>query len=200
MKLTRLEQMQNQIAAHFDEEQGIRITRYMQNEYDKLCSEFANQHKAMEPHTHKNIFPVVTAFRALLAEGMERKEAAELVQSCFLKLMGEPAESIRKIMKFPGLYRLMPRLWKTFTTKLFREDAGFRFNFYPSDSKRVKFDMLACPYLKACEQLDCLELAPAFCMSDDICYGNMHPNLIWNRTKTLAINGEPCDFDLYIKK
>ncbi len=200
MKMTRLGQLQNQIANHFDEEQGTRITTYMQNEYDKLCREFVNQPKALKTHTHKNIFPVVAAFHALLAEGIERKKAAELAQSCFLRLMDTPADSIRIMLKFPGLYKLVPWLWEKMVTKLFTEDAGFEFKFYPTDKKHVKFDIITCPYLQVCEKLDCLELAPTFCITDDICYGNMHPKLIWNRTKTLAINKEPCNFDLYVKK
>ena len=50
-----------------------------------------------------------------------------------------------------------------------------------------------------CKELDCVELAETFCATDDLCYGNMHPKLIWNRTKTMARGADVCDFDLYIK-
>lgn len=32
----------------------------------------------------------------------------------------------------------------------------------------------------------CPELTQFFCKSDDICYGNLHPKLVWARNKTLA--------------
>ena len=73
-------------------------------------------------------------------------------------------------------------------------------SFYPTDGHRAKFDMQQCPYFQICQELQCMELAPTFCETDDICYGNMHPRLIWNRTKTLARGGDCCDFDLYVKK
>lgn len=200
MKQTRFEEMQVQIASNFDEEKGKRIAHHMKREYDNLCSTFAEHPDPMEKHKRNNIFPVVTAFHALIDEGMERDEAARYANDNFLVLMEKIAEKIRKMMKFPGAYRLMPWLWKTMMPKLFSKESGFRFSFYSTDRHQVKFDMTECPYLQICKELDCIELAPTFCTTDDICYGNMHPKLIWNRTKTLARNGEPCDFDLYIRK
>ena len=199
MKKTRLEDMQKQVAGRFEKEQGQRIAAAMKKEYDELCSEFAKKQDPMEHHKRNNIYPVVTAFHALLAEGMDRKEAAQLANDCFLVLMEEPANAIRKMMKIPGAYKLMPFIWKKAMPKLFSEESGFAFDFYPTGKNRVKFDMTKCPYLQTCKDLDCMELAPTFCTTDDVCYGNMHPKLIWNRTKTLAKNGEACDFDLYYK-
>ena len=131
---------------------------------------------------------------------MEREQASELAQSTFLKLMEVPANMIRKMLKIPGLYRTMPWIWKKAMPKMFGEDAGFKFSFYPTDGKQVKFDMLACPYYQMCQELGCPELGPVFCTTDDVCYGHMHPKLIWNRTKTLARGGDCCDFDLYIPR
>lgn len=200
MKKTHLEQMQEQMTARFGPESGKRIGIFMKNEYDKLCKEYENRPKALTSHTHNNIFPVAVTFRALLAEGMDRKEAAQISTEAFLVLMEEPANALRKLLKIPGLYRLMPWIWKTAMPKLFGEDAGFRFHFYPSDNKQVKFDMLECPYFCICKELDCIEIAPVFCTTDDVCYGHMHKKLIWNRTKTIARGADVCDFDLYIPK
>ena len=199
VKKTRFQEMQEQMNRRFGSEQGQRIAGRMTQEYEKLCREYANQPKALVNHTHHNIFPVVTAFRALLAEDMERSEAAKVAGDAFLELMEVPAQAIRKMLKLPGLYRLMPWIWKTFVPKMFSEEAGFRSCFYPTDGKQVKFDMLACPYRQVCQELDCEELASVFCTTDDVCYGQMHPHLIWNRTKTLARGGDKCDFDLFIR-
>ncbi len=109
-----------------------------------------------------------------------------------------PAEGIRKMLKVPGLYRIVPRLWNTFAPKLFREDAGFRYHFYEVNKDEVKFDMTSCPYHQLCKELDCLEIASTFCDTDDICYGNMRPKLIWKRTKTIVRGDDVCDFNLYI--
>ena len=198
MKKDRFGQMKQQLLLHLGPEQGQRVLPVMQKEYDALCAAYADQPASMFNHTHNNIFPVVSAFRALMADGMEREQAAKLAQDTFLELMEPIAESIRKMLKFPGLYRLMPWLWKTLMPKMFSESAGFRFRFFDKGKKVVRFDMLECPYFRVCKELDCVELAPTFCTTDDICYGHMHPKLIWNRTKTLARGGDLCDFDLYI--
>ena len=198
MKQTRLEQMQQQMRNRFGPEQGQRIAQKMQTEYDSLCAAFSDQPKAMENHTHNNIFPVAAAFLAMMQEGVERTRAAELASDSFLELMQDSAEAIRNLMKIPGLYHAMPWLWKKLMPRMFTESAGFRFRFYPTGGNEVKFDMLECPYLQVCRKIGCPELAPIFCATDDTCYGHMHPKLIWNRTKTLARGGDLCNFDLYI--
>lgn len=200
MAKTILEKMQDLMLEKYGQKQGLRISQFMAKEYLALCEQYKNAPHALERHTHKNIFPVVVTFRALLAEGIERQTAAEVAQDTFLELMNAPADSIRKLLKLPGVYRLMPRIWKMALPKLFGEDAGFRFHIYPTDHTHVKIDMFECPYLRICKELDCVDIAPCFCQSDDICYGNMHPKLIWNRTKTLARGNDVCDFDLYIQK
>ena len=198
MKKTRFEQMQEEICRRLEPEQGPEIAAQMRTEYDALCA--IPRPQALERHTHNNIYPVAAAFRSLLKSGMERPQAAQLARDAFLELMQSPAAAIQKMMKVPGLYRLMPWLWKTLMPRLFSQEAGFRFHFCPTDRHQVKFDMLACPYHRICLELDCPELAPVFCMTDDICYGHMHRKLIWNRTKTIAGGSDLCDFDLYIRK
>lgn len=59
-------------------------------------------------------------------------------------------------------------------------------------------DMILCPYVETCKKYACLELAQFFCKSDDVCYGNMHPKLVWGRTKTIGMGSECCDFSLWI--
>ncbi len=44
------------------------------------------------------------------------------------------------------------------------------------------------------------EIIKAFCHSDDVAYGNMHPKLDWVRSKTLGRDGDCCDFIINVKK
>ena len=44
------------------------------------------------------------------------------------------------------------------------------------------------------------EITRAFCDGDDAGYGNLHPKLIWGRTKTIGRGGDRCDFLLEYKK
>lgn len=200
MKQTRFMQMKDQMLARYGQQDGEKLVQLMEQEYEKLSSDYADRPSSLQNHLHNNIFPVVTAFHALIAMGKSRQQAADEAGAVFLKLMDDIADSIRRALKVPGLHRLIPWIFKTMMPKLFTEDAGFRFTFHPTDRHRATFDMQECPYLQVCRELDCPEIAPVFCATDDTCYGNMHPNLIWNRTKTLARGGDCCDFDLYLQK
>ena len=172
----------------------------MGREYERLCSADADRPPELLRHLHNNIFPVVAAYRALMAEGVAQAEASELAQAAFLELMEEPAEAIRKLCRFPGFYHMIPWLFGKLMPKLFTKGAGFEFVYHKTDRGQIRFDMLRCPYYQVCKELDCQELAPVFCATDDICYGNMHPNLRWNRTQTLARGGELCNFDIEVKR
>lgn len=71
---------------------------------------------------------------------------------------------------------------------------------YPKEKGRCHIDMTVCPYWSYCVKYDCPELATAFCNSDDISYGNMHPKLVWGRNKILSNGSDYCNFILEIKK
>ncbi len=200
MKKERFEQVKEHAGSHFEGEQRNRVMERMDTEYRLLCQNYDEQFSLMQHHCHNNIYPVVATMRALLAEGMEREQAVQLAGDWFLELMEDIARSIRKMLKIPGLYRLMPRLWKTMMPKLFSPKSGFRFEMYPTDSREVRFDILECPYYQICRELDCTDLAPVFCATDDTCYGNMHPKLQWKRTQTIARGGQLCDFYVGVKK
>lgn len=110
-----------------------------------------------------------------------------------------------KMMKFArglmklGLYKLMPSLCGKMLDRMFGEAAGFKYRLVP-DAPKFAVDMLHCPYFETCKKYGCPELTQFCCRADDITYGNLHKNLVWARTQTLAIGGSCCDFRLHLKK
>ena len=108
------------------------------------------------------------------------------------------ANSIDKGIKIPGLYRLMPRIFRSIMQKSFGENAGFKATYYDCPNNEFRADMTVCPYLEMCRKYGCPEFVPAFCETNDVAYGNMHPNIIWGRTKTLGKGGDCCDFKLTV--
>ena len=200
MKKSRYEEMKEAMSTQFEGEKAQRIAENMDKEFERLCTYDESVPPDFVKHCHNNIYPAAAAYIALQKEGMEKEAALKLASDTFLKLMEVPKKAIQNAMKLPGLYHIMPWLWKTMMPKLFSPQSGFEFNFYPVGRDRVKFDMTECPYFNMCRKIGCEELAPTFCTTDDVCYGNMHPKLIWNRTKTIARGGDFCDFDLYIDK
>lgn len=62
-----------------------------------------------------------------------------------------------------------------------------------------RIDMTKCPCHDACVHYGCPELCPCFCDSDDITYNDLHPDLLWRRTKTLGRGNDCCDFCLKLR-
>lgn len=177
---------------------AVSVIKKAQENYGKLIAENAGEPKAMYPHTRNRIYPGIALFRALTDVGIEREEAAEMFRHFYRQRAEKPAKSIRKLLKFPGLYRLMPRIFRSIMQKNFGENAGFRATYYDCPKNEFRADMTVCPYLDICHRYGCTEIVPAFCETDDVAYGNMHPNIVWGRTKTLGKGGNCCDFKLTV--
>ena len=180
-------------------ERGEAAVQQARARYARLCAENAGDPKALKPHTEERIFPTIALHEALQAAGWSREESRKFLYDAWADLADRQVAPLRKIMKFPGLYRLMPAGWHVVTRLSYGEKAGFRFHFYKVGGKRVKFDMLRCPYCLTCEKYGCPELVTAFCHTDDISNENLHPRLVWNRSKTLGEGGDCCDFDVIVK-
>ena len=168
--------------------------------YMELCDENVNSSKEVKEHTFKKIFPCVAIFHSLLLEGVSREEASYFIDKSYCKLAEKEAMQLRILMKIPGAYKLMPKMFTGTLQKSFGVKAGFKYKVYDTPKTQSKFDMLVCPYCVYCKKYDAEEIIKAFCHSDDVKDANMHKKLIWNRTKTMGEGAELCDFDLYIDK
>ncbi len=103
------------------------------------------------------------------------------------------------LLRLPGLYRLVPGVSVRMMHKIFNGAAGFSAKEYQTVGDVMRIDMVKCPYHETCVRYGCPELCACFCDSDDIAYDNMHPKLLWHRTKTLGRGGDCCDFGLKVK-
>ena len=166
--------------------------------FTQLCRENAGDPKAVKAQTVHNLYPCLALYEGLQQAGVRQGDALRFLDRVW-SLRAEPkASSIRKMLKIPGLYRLMPRIFRKVTLSQFGEAAGFQARFYDFGSKRCKFDMTKCLYCDLCRKYGCPELVPCFCHTDDVTSGHMHEKLLWNRTKTMGEGGDVCDFDLLI--
>ena len=90
--------------------------------------------------------------------------------------------------------------WRTKTEKSFGSQAGFASENKYLSKTEMRFDMVKCPYHDTCVKYGCPEIVKGFCDADDICYGNMHPKISWDRTKTIGYGDDICDFKVHIKE
>ena len=107
---------------------------------------------------------------------------------------------VKAIFKVPGLYRTVPKVLSGMTRKSFGPQAGFASEGAYQSRDEVRFDMVRCPYMDACAHYGCPEIVRGFCDADDVCYGNMHPRIAWERTKTLGYGYDRCDFRVRVRE
>lgn len=164
----------------------------------ELITENENASDGVKMHL-KQILPSIAFYEILLEKEKSREKALATFESfCFQKIE-KMAGMIPKMMKIPGLYKVTPKIMSLMLDKMFGEKCGFQYRNVEQENG-FAVDMTVCPYVETCKKYGHPELAQFFCKSDDICYGNMHPKLVWGRTKTLGNGGDCCDFKLYIKQ
>lgn len=172
------------------------ILDYAQNHLDKLCSDGAEEPSAVKTHTVGKLYPAISVYRALQRAGVSQPDALAFLDRSCSEMAQKQADSMRTMCKIPGFPRLMPKIFRFVTKSTFGEKAGFAATFYPTEKTRCKFDMTKCLYCDVCRRNGCPELTVCFCHTDDVTDGNMHPRLLWNRTKIMGDGADCCDFDL----
>lgn len=184
----------------YDSDKIQRIMSFAWERYEELVAENQNEPKAMYIHTRERIYPGIAVFDSMIREGIAREEAARMIIDFYRWRSEKVARVIRKMFKVPMMYKIAPKLFYKATTKSFGKAAGFEANFYETSKDLLRFDMTVCPYYNICKKYGCPEIVAAYCEADDVCYGDMHPYLKWERTKTLGKGGDCCDFCIRIAK
>ena len=159
-----------------------------------------NEHapKGLAEHLEQ-ILPSIAFYEVILRREGEKEKALTVFEKyCFIKIK-KMAKILPVILKIPGLYKKVPIIMEWMLDEKFGSKAGFSYVRRECENGFAA-DMTVCPYVETCKKYDCLELVQFFCKSDDYCYGNIHPQLVWGRTKTLGTGGDCCDFKMYIEE
>ncbi len=194
-----LRQVDLHLEKKYGSERAQSIMSKTLSRYDELLEENKDEPKAYYMHTRERIYPSIALFDALLAEGIERKEAEDFVTDYYRWRSREMASKIKALFKIPGLYKIVPKFFFKLTQKSFGPQAGFKSENQYLGKSEMRFDMVRCPYYDKCLQYGCPEIVKGFCDADDICYGDMHPKVSWDRTKTIGHGDGVCDFKVHIK-
>ncbi len=62
------------------------------------------------------------------------------------------------------------------------------------DGERVDFDVTACHFPVLCQAAGVPELAPVFCQGDAVFFGQVEPDVAFQRDKTIAEGASRCEF------
>ena len=198
MKSKTLRQMQPLLTRRFGASLTQTVLDGAQTEFDRLCTENKDQPKACRPITVENAYPCISLYHSLQKAGVPAGDALDFLDESFSILAQPKADSMRMMLKIPGVYRWMPAIFRKVTLAQFGEKQGFAATFYPTGKDICRFDMTRCKYFDTFTAYGCPELTRCLCHTDDVTNGNMHPHICWHRTQTLGEGGNVCDFCLYV--
>lgn len=160
---------------------------------DELRKENTGVSKELNFHLERQILAGIAAYEVLQSE-MQKDEALKTVHKYLEDHALDARGKIESLLHIPRLYRVVPALFSKMARKMFGKSAGFDAVEHQTSGGVWRIDMTKCPYNDFCTKYGHPELCTCFCDSDDISYGNMHPKLLWHRTKTLGRGGDCCDF------
>lgn len=193
-------QLVSHLEKKYGQEQARAIMEAAQVRYNELIEENRDEPKEHYMHTRERIYPAIAAFDAMIASGIARQEAADFLVWYYKWRASGMAPKIKALLKIPFIYKTVPKFFFNMTQKSFGPQMGFASEDKYVDKHEMRFNMVKCPYFDKCSMYGCPEIVPGFCDADDICYGDMHPKLTWERTKTLGHGGDCCDFKIRILK
>jgi len=162
--------------------------------YEKLCEENAGDSKALRAHTFQRIYPAIAVYQTLTEEGVEPAKAKWYVREYFQRFSAKAVPHLQRVIRILHAEKKIPKLFLNISKKSFGTDAGFVYEFPESHGHEARFNIIHCPYYETCRRYGCEEITTAFCDGDDAGYGNMHPKLVWGRTKTIGRGDDCCNF------
>ena len=179
---------------------AAQIAQSAQKRYEALRAENSSDSKELRSHSYKRIYPGIAVYEAMRAEDISQEKAVWYIREYFQRLAAKRVPFFQKVIKTFGLARKFPHLFVAGIKKSCQPNAGFVYELPESHDNEARLNIVRCPYFEICKRYGCPEITSAYCDSDDAGYGNLHPNLIWGRTKTIGHGGDCCDFLLEYKE
>lgn len=166
----------------------------------EYCKREEGKTKEITMHTVKKIFPCIAFYNAVIECTKKKEQAYSIIDEYFTRESKAAAKKLQKLCQIPFVYKFVPRIMAGVIHRNFGVKSGFEMIDHKGKGNTCHIDMTKCPYFSSCSIYACPELTTAFCNADDVAYGNMHPNLSWQRKKTLGRGDDCCDFILKIEE
>jgi len=186
-------------AEEIGREEADKIAEKAQKRYEELLRENAGDSKALQAHTFRRIYPSIAVYETFTESGIDPEKAVWYVREYFQRFAARTTPLLQSLIRVFGLAKRIPNLFMKISTKSFGTEAGFQYEFPESHGNEARFNIVRCPYMETCRRYGCPELTHVFCDGDDAGYGDLHPKLVWGRTKTIGRGDDCCDFLIQYK-
>lgn len=150
-----------------------------------------NQIKRQE----KSILPKIALYFVLIEEGLTKEKARELVRLYSYHIARKLNKVLKNSFRIPGFFHCFRFLMK----KGMGQEEIWTSKVLENNENEYAFDVLKCLWADTCKFFNCYELCEVFCLCDPIMFGNIN-KLHFERSQTLGMNGQKCDFYFRRKK
>ncbi len=176
------------------------VIQAAQKRFEELLSENAHDSEALRAHTFKRIYPAIAVYEAFKAQGVSSEKAVWYIREYFQRFAAAFVPHLQRTIRVFGLAKRIPKFFMKISLQSFGPEAGFEYEFPEMHDNEARFNIVRCPYMETCKRYGYPELTRVFCDGDDAGYGNLHPKLIWGRTKTIGRGADCCDFLLQYRE
>lgn len=184
------------LAAHFGPDASQELEASVRQRLAQLLAEHENDEAALREESFFYILPSIAVYETLRRH-TDEASALALFRSLYYQAAYGGAQRLQKQALDREFREAFPH---RMAGDKEGEGGGFCFRLVQDDRNGAEFHVLRCPYVDFCGQYGCPELVPVFCGCDDIVYGNIHPLLRWERSRTLGRGDALCDFRFAILK
>jgi hypothetical protein len=164
---------------------------------NKRCRDLYANHNYPENSTLKRhlidgILPGLAFYQVLRESGESQESVLANIDQTFEKLFSDNQAKMKKLGSLPFIYLIL-RLYIKPAMRQYPPE-GWKLEWIQNDKKAIRFNMKSCFYYDTLTKYGAPELTASFCKVDDFIYGNMSPEVKWQRSMTIARGNEYCDF------
>lgn len=142
-----------------------------------------------------SIISNIALYRCFIDKGLSRNEAKRLVRGYSFYIAKKVHRLLKILFYIPGFFGL----FRLFMKKGMSGDEIWKSKLLLNDDKCYRFDVLKCLWADTCKFFECPEICEIFCLCDHIVFGNIE-RFVFERSQTLGMKGEKCDFCFMYKK
>lgn len=147
----------------------------------------------IKDHMKNNIFPVLAYYMALLDSGISQEEAYENTLEQTQRYAQINKENNKKFGKTPGAFFLFRMAVKKVMAKNFPVE-GWETEWIRCDHHEVHFNLKRCVYYEVVSHYNHPELCTVFCKNDTTAFNGYLPKIRFERSGTIGMGNELCDF------
>ena len=163
------------------------FTAFFRDQFEKLLAEHEGDNEGLKEESHHYILPAIAVYQTL-----QRYTPNALL--LFREMWLNGAKLGASFLQEKAQDDDFLKGWIPSVTPKKTETDAFLFRIDHTSDTETEYHVLRCPYVQFCQGYGCPEIITVFCDSDDISFGNIHPRLLWGRTKTIGRGDQYCNF------